>query len=129
MTEFTIVFLIISLLVGVPLAGKLIPPHIVIILVLSVMNLINVFVMVINLWQAIKRDQRFMNPIHLSTIVFLVGVCLLVLFGLVMGNQAYTYIVSIPFIASGLLTFCVSLLWMAIRGKSGRAVESLKGEK
>ena len=85
MTEFTLVLLIITVLVGLPLAGKLIPPNIVIILVLSVMNLINVFVMVINLWQAIKRDQRFMNPIHLSTIVFLVGVCLLVLFGLVMG--------------------------------------------
>ena len=104
MSELVLVVLIIGSLVGLSAAGKLLPPRWVVIGVLIGLNAINLFIVVINVIQAIKRDQRFLHSSYLGLITLGVGIVLLGLLGVIWGLYTVTYLASVPFILGGLVT-------------------------
>ncbi len=117
MSELALVATIVIILILVPVFTRILPPDALVVVIIVVLNLIKLFITVINSLQAIHRSERFLNPVILSLITLVPGLMLLAGFGFVMGHHGYTYFGSLPFIASGIYILLLSLLVVAIKGK------------
>ena len=104
MSELVLVALIIGSLIVLSVVGQLLPPRWVVIGVLIGLNAINFFIVIINVIQAIKRDQRFLHSGYLGLITLGVGIVLLGILGVIWGLDMVTYLASVPFIVGGFVT-------------------------
>lgn len=89
-------------------------------IVIGLLNLINLAVTYINLWQAWNRDRRFLSPWWLGLISCLVGAVMLAVFGLLMGSASFALWTGLPYLAGGLVVLVATAVFTAL-GKGGQA--------
>lgn len=107
MGEFRIVFALLLILIGLGLV-RIVPPYYLIWGLVVVLNLIQVVVLLINIWQAWKRDKRFLHGAWLGFISVLVGLGLMSFFSWFGSGLSMALLCGGPWLAGGVFVMILS---------------------
>jgi len=111
MGEFRIVFALLLILLGLGMV-RMVPPFWLIWGLVILLNLIQLMVLVINLWQAWKQDKRFLHAGWLGAISVMVGCGLLVFFNWFGSDVGMAWLSGGPWVVGGVFVMVLS----AVRG-------------
>lgn len=110
MGEFRIAIALLLILIGIGLV-RILPPYWLVWGVVFVINLMNLLVSAINIWQAWKQDKRFLHAGWLGAISVAVGVGLTVFFIWFGAEPLIAELCGLPWVAGGVFV----LVLVAIR--------------
>lgn len=100
MIEILLILLIIAAALLLPWIGGW-DPELLLLVISVILNLINLAMTVINIFQSLRKDPRFLNGALLGGVQVLIGLGLLALFRFTLGGRPETWACSLPFIAGG----------------------------
>ena len=113
MSEFRIVLAIILGLITFAMI-RFFPAEVLIWGVVVILNMINLFVTFINLWQARANDRRFLHAGWLGSISVCIGFALMIFFGFIWENRWGVLVVSVPYICGGVVTIITTMIYWQI---------------